>query len=159
LDKLNKWLTLLANFGVLAGIVFLAIEISQNTESLEMNRQIALAEAYATRNNTIQDSQVQAAVSPDFAALYVKWQQQGSEALTEEERFRVTSWETARYFRIESQYIMWEQGLLKEDFIENLREITRRSVEGWRDLDLLWMAQGGFREVVERALQEKETEH
>jgi hypothetical protein len=33
MDKLNKWLTLTANIGVLAGIVFLAIEINQNTES------------------------------------------------------------------------------------------------------------------------------
>lgn len=33
--KLEKWLSLLANFGVLAGILFLAIEIQQNQESLE----------------------------------------------------------------------------------------------------------------------------
>lgn len=154
MNKLNDWLTVLANFGVLAGIVFLAIEVSQNTKNLEMNRQIALAEAYATRNNTVQDAQVQAAISPDFGALYVKWEQQGSAALTEEESFRVRSWETARYFRIESQYIMWEQGLLKEDFIDNLREITRRSAPGWRDLDLLWMAQGAFRKEIESALQQ-----
>lgn len=31
LEKLNHWLTLLANVGVLAGIVFLALEIRQNT--------------------------------------------------------------------------------------------------------------------------------
>jgi len=30
LDNLNRWLTLLANLGVLAGIVFLAFEIQQN---------------------------------------------------------------------------------------------------------------------------------
>ena len=34
-DKFNSWLTLLANVGVLAGIVFLALEIKQNTQMLE----------------------------------------------------------------------------------------------------------------------------
>ena len=32
IEKINTWLTLLANVGVLIGIVFLALEIQQNTE-------------------------------------------------------------------------------------------------------------------------------
>ena len=36
LDSLNKWLTLLANIGVIAGIAFLAIEINQNNKQLEI---------------------------------------------------------------------------------------------------------------------------
>lgn len=35
LGKLNDWLTLLANIGVIAGIIFLAFEIRQNTTSLQ----------------------------------------------------------------------------------------------------------------------------
>ncbi len=42
LDKLNKWLTLLANFGVVAGIIFLAVEIRQNQTLLEQNHQTML---------------------------------------------------------------------------------------------------------------------
>ncbi len=34
-DKLNKWLTLTANFAVVAGIVFFAFELRQNNELLE----------------------------------------------------------------------------------------------------------------------------
>ena len=34
MDKLNRSLTLLANIGVIAGIVFLAVEIRQNTEMI-----------------------------------------------------------------------------------------------------------------------------
>ena len=37
LDQLNKWLTLAANIGVIAGIVFLGVEIRQNTQSLQVN--------------------------------------------------------------------------------------------------------------------------
>ncbi len=34
LDEINKWLTLVASFGVIASISFLAIEIQQNTLTL-----------------------------------------------------------------------------------------------------------------------------
>ena len=33
-DKLNKWLTLVANFAILGGLVFLALEIQQNTNAI-----------------------------------------------------------------------------------------------------------------------------
>lgn len=33
-DALNQWLTLVANIGVLAGIIFLAVEVRQNSRNL-----------------------------------------------------------------------------------------------------------------------------
>ena len=42
LDNLNKWLTLVANLGVLAGIFFLAYEIRQNTDSLQSQTRATL---------------------------------------------------------------------------------------------------------------------
>lgn len=35
MDSVNKWLMLVANLGVIAGIVFLAVEIGQNQEALD----------------------------------------------------------------------------------------------------------------------------
>ena len=35
-DKLNTWLAVLANIGVLAGVVFLAMEIRQNTSTVQI---------------------------------------------------------------------------------------------------------------------------
>ena len=43
-DKLNKWLTLLANLGVVAGLVFLVVEIRQNQVLLEQSHQAMLRE-------------------------------------------------------------------------------------------------------------------
>jgi hypothetical protein len=49
-EKLNSWLAVLANLGVLIGIFFLAIELRQNNELMEaearFNRVSASAEAY-----------------------------------------------------------------------------------------------------------------
>jgi hypothetical protein len=42
LNSLNKWLTLLANFGVVAGLIFLAVEVRQNQLMLEQNHQAML---------------------------------------------------------------------------------------------------------------------
>lgn len=45
LDSINRWLTLAANLGVLAGIVFLGFEIRQNSEALLASSRQDLLEA------------------------------------------------------------------------------------------------------------------
>ena len=45
IDNVNKWLTLLANFGVVAGIVFLGIEVRQNQVILEDTYRLNRVEA------------------------------------------------------------------------------------------------------------------
>ena len=55
-EQLNSWLSLLANLGVLAGIIFLAIEIQQNTETskfeaLQANRNARIEYFSAMRDS------------------------------------------------------------------------------------------------------------
>ena len=65
-DKLNKWLSVVANFGVVAGIIFLAIEVRQNQSILEDANQINFLNARAIsletfndfRNAVVQDEQL-----------------------------------------------------------------------------------------------------
>ena len=45
IDSVNKWLTLAANVGVIAGIVFLGLEIQQNSEALQAGSRQGLLEA------------------------------------------------------------------------------------------------------------------
>ena len=44
IQKLNQWLTLVANLGVIAGIVFLAVELRQNNEMMRAQTRSQLAE-------------------------------------------------------------------------------------------------------------------
>ena len=44
LDQINKWLTLSANICVIAGIVFLAIEIGQNTDATQASVEQSMME-------------------------------------------------------------------------------------------------------------------
>ncbi len=59
LSKVNQWLTLLANIGVLAGIIFLAIEIRQSGDAVTAQMQDSIADGFIALNMaTINDPQV-----------------------------------------------------------------------------------------------------
>ena len=59
LNKVNQWITLLANIGVLAGIVFLAIEIRQSGDAVTAQMQDSIADGFIALNMaTINDPQV-----------------------------------------------------------------------------------------------------
>lgn len=86
LEQLNEWLTLAANVGVIAGIVFLAIEIQQNTESIEQNTRIARANA--AKDFTDFFSRFRAHSIGDEGAARIFLAGRIGAELTETERFR-----------------------------------------------------------------------
>ena len=45
MDRLNQWMTLAANVGVLIGIIFLAYEIRQNTDAVHAQTREAILAA------------------------------------------------------------------------------------------------------------------
>ena len=55
IDNVNKWLTLLANFGVVAGIIFLGIEVRQNQVILEDTYRLNRVEARMADVDTFND--------------------------------------------------------------------------------------------------------
>ncbi len=62
-DKANRWLTLITNFAVIAGIVFLAVEIRQNTTQLETQSYQSWVSANMEINTAIADPELSAIVS------------------------------------------------------------------------------------------------
>ena len=55
-DRLNTWLTFGANMAVLVGIVFLAVEIRQNSEHLALQLEFQAAQKLFEINRDLQDS-------------------------------------------------------------------------------------------------------
>ena len=102
-DRLNRWLTLGANFAVLFSIVFLAIEIQQNTEMTRAqitqsraDTAIALAESY-------------------YNSEYLPkiWEKaRNSETLSFDERTRYQFWLRATLRNLDNNYQQAERGLL-----------------------------------------------
>jgi hypothetical protein len=65
MDSINRWLTLAANVGVLAGIVFLAYELQQNTVATRV-------EAASNFNSSFSEIELFIAGNPEFAKLLTK---------------------------------------------------------------------------------------
>ena len=85
LDSTNRWLTLAANVGVLAGIVFLAYELQQNTVATQL-------EAATNFQGSFSEIEMLVAGSPEFADLLVKGVQ--GDDLSATEQFRLNAFYT-----------------------------------------------------------------
>ncbi len=116
LTKLNQWLTLAANVGVLLGIVFLSIEIDQQGKSIDQANRISIATAETelfSRNIDWFDSIID---NPEMAELSIKLAT--NQELSMVERARTSAW-TNQVFQIwlssESYY---ENGLISADIFE-----------------------------------------
>ena len=80
MDKLNKWLTLVANIGLIAGLFFLTFQIRQNTKQMRTEASFSINQSLNNLNSSIyQDS--------TFAELYLRGCKSYS-GLNEVERFR-----------------------------------------------------------------------
>ena len=64
-EKLNRWMTLGANIGVLAGIIFLAFELRQNTVATQL-------EAASNFQSSFNEIELLIASNPEFAELLRK---------------------------------------------------------------------------------------
>jgi len=105
-DKLNKWLSLGANFGVLAGIVFLAVELQQNNEILE---------AQARRDQFDARSAAGAMVVTNSDLAEITYKARNGEELTPLEEWRFARWAYQIFRAWEWQYDEYLQGTLSQD--------------------------------------------
>ena len=54
-ERINSWLTLAANLGVLIGIIFLAVEIRQNSDHLALELEFQTTQKIYENNRDLQD--------------------------------------------------------------------------------------------------------
>ena len=157
---------LLGNFGefigaiaVVATLFYLAIQVRHskaateaNTASLRENQKIALTDSYLRRNDLMERSASQIALSEDLAEIVLRAREGTLEELTELERSRLQMWENARMIRVESQFFQWQQGLLDDEYFEHQFKYAVKTYAP------LWIALGirfgrpSFRAEVERVL-------
>lgn len=93
--RLSETLHLLANLGVIAGIFFLAVELKQNNELLEM-------EARATLTEHLQDGWYQLSSDPGLAELFIK--DRTGQELSEVEELRLNAYWMGMLMRREWQF-------------------------------------------------------
>ena len=110
LKSINQWLTLLANFGVVAGIFFLGIEIRQNQISLDRNselmeREYQLQITDALQEITDSEDKIRTLLATDSELARIWSRGLSGEELTDTETLQFQSlceiriWNTATIFR------------------------------------------------------------
>ena len=134
--KLNEWLTLTANFGVLLGIFFLAYEIN-------LSRTVALAEIYQGRAHTRSEASLQIALSSGkFVEADLKFQEllkkQGVVSavaqLTPEELYLLRHWHGSLMIRFDNVAFQYQQGLIPDAYYETVKRGLQRFMPIWREL-------------------------
>ncbi len=115
-DRVNRWLTLVANFGVLIGLLLLVFEIRQNTDM--MNAQMAQARA----DNRLENYRDQMH-SDYWPAINVKGAAANStkewlDSLTPEEFQRVRSHTIYEINDLRTQYYLYQKGYLDQRLLD-----------------------------------------
>lgn len=103
LSELNEWLTLVANIGVLAGIVFLAFEIQQNTNVIR-------ASAYNDNINSLNEWRYMIASDPE--ALSLMGDYRGTENV---EAFKQRLLINSQWAVYEQAFFSFNYGLMEEN--------------------------------------------
>ena len=127
-EKLNSWLGVLANIGVIAGIVFLAMEIRQNTE-------VAVSSAELEVSNLQTEFHLRVAENPSLARLYAIGLQD-SQDLTDTEKVQFEYLVAGVFLFMEGAYKQYQRGFLPatgwmpyEDLIDFF--LARPLVRNW----------------------------
>ena len=105
-DKINRWLTLAANIGVLAGIIFLAMELQQNNEILS---------AQARRDQLDARSAAGALVIANADLSEILYKVSNGDKLTPFEEYRFGRWAYQVFRNWEWQHEEYLEGTLSEE--------------------------------------------
>lgn len=129
LEKINQWLTLAANLGVLIGLFLLVFELNQVTY-------LAETDAYVNRLNQIQEANLEIATSESLAGIQVKARADGVDSLDPTELRRLYYWESSVLNRMASQYYQYERGYLDEFTAKNVFNTAVQFVPYWEELGI-----------------------
>ena len=110
--RLNEWLTLVVNFGVIAGLIFLGLEIRQNTIATQ-------ASAIQESTNVARQQLLMLATNPDLAELGFK----DLDDLNEIELARLR-WQSRSYWLgMQGLWRQWKMGVLPNEEWEMWNQI------------------------------------
>ncbi len=113
MSKLAQWMEITASVGVIVGIIFLIIEISQNTVATENDAIFALQNIYA--------EQVLVAVENE-EIFQVMRKIYSDEELTSEEAFRASIYFSSTMALFEYAHMQSETGLISESLMSSYED-------------------------------------
>ena len=119
-DRLNQWLTLLANLGVLIGLIVLIVEVRHAISLSER-------EAFRNRGTEIQEAMQNLAMTPELAEIMAEVQEGRVEGLTSADKLRLNAWYGAVLRRMQNQFNDYRHGYLDDASNEAMLRAARRA--------------------------------
>jgi hypothetical protein len=132
---------LVGAIGVIASLVYLAVQVRQNTRSLAASQRLALAQTYQMRSDALQSMLVQSA-SSIVGGIIFKLTQAGYpeniaalDVLTPEEKSRFRQWQIAQQAHWDNMHFQYQQGFLDEEYYRDaFAERVQRLWPTWQAL-------------------------
>jgi hypothetical protein len=125
-EKINQWLSLIANFGVIAGLIFLGLEIQQNTIAV---RASAIQESTDVARNQV----LTLATNTELLEATMK----DLDEMSEIDRQRVYWSSRSFWIGMQGLYRQWKLGVLPEPEWQMWHQVicnNYRSVKIWPQL-------------------------
>lgn len=149
------------SIAVLATLIYLSVQLRQNTLSMQEAKKLAIAQTYQMRSDALQDMLVHAADGNHIGAIIIKLTQAGYpedigalNRLTIDERGRFRQWQIAQQTHWDNMYYQYQQGFLEEEYYQDaFRERVRRLAPTWQALRLTGVRRG-FAEEIDSILNE-----
>jgi len=133
----------LGSIAVLATLVYLAVQIRQNTRSMDESKKLALAQTYQMRSDALQMMMVRAADSEHIGPIITRLTSLGYpedvaalDHLSQEERGRFRQWQIAQQTHWDNMFYQYQRGFLDEEYYPALRERVRRLAPTWKALNV-----------------------
>jgi hypothetical protein len=146
---MNQWLTLVANFGVIAGFVFLGFEIQQNSEAINAQTYQSRAESAQELSTTIMDSEH---FAPLLAKLGSGLFPQDPAVLAElnpEDRIRLTAFHQFLRITLDNQFYQHEHGFIDDEFFNGVtKPALAFMTPAWEELNLISSVSPSFLEAI-----------
>jgi hypothetical protein len=131
---LGQTVSTLANIGVIASIIFLAIQVRQTNRSIQ-------GATYQSRASTLTGRMDMLAESQYLAPIIAKLQLEGMDALTFEEKGRLDNSAQGALYRVDGMFYQYELGLLDDQYYRTVFDAEMRLwVPRWRDQGVLEQA-------------------
>lgn len=131
-DRLNRWLTLAANIGVLIGIILLVIELDQNRDMMRAQTRNELARGLPdvlgipASNTALADALIRA---------------DKGEPLSPTEMLQVTMWDELAFRYWENVHYQYRQGLYDESEFSRHKDTMKAVIARNPRLERFWCAE------------------
>jgi hypothetical protein len=152
----------LGSIAVIATLVYLSVQVRQNTRSMNESKKLALAQTYQLRSDALQMMLVRAADSEHIAPIIGKLTEAGYpedvgalETLSKVERQRFRLWQIAQETHWDNMFYQYQQGFIDEEYYrDSFRKRVRRLAPTWKVLEVA-AARESFNAEVDKILTEE----